>query len=624
MSATFLHPAPRAQDTPHWVPPTLDLEGTTDLNDEHTSDLAPETLDIDPASMSGKPDELHPDDSDVSADLPPPEQSVERGPARPTAPARTASMHSKLAAPRRGTLAPGAVLLDRYLIEQVIGSGGTAVVYRARDMASSTGIARNACIAIKAARPEADEARAAKRLRHEFEHAHRLEHPNIVRVRELHDAAQPTFMTMELLEGRLLSGIVRDWTMLPPPLTQKILHGCAEALAHAHSRHVVHGDFKPGNVFVTPDEQIKVMDFGAAAAPSHNGEPARGDSRIPAATPAYASPQVLSGQTPEPRDDVFSYACVAYELLTGQHPFERMSSLEARERGKIPARAWSLSATQWLALLSALSWDREQRPASVESLFAELTSESAPVPETTPIHAPAGSVQSDLPQDLMPPQRGWGFFLFIACALAVTFITAQQRATPDSEESPAAGLQPAALIAAPAQAASDPAGAAATQNTQSASDSQAATPKEPGAVEEEPSPPRAARATTAVGAPVVQRTTSMGAGLSEISFEEKSITTSEGSVAAVFLIKRSQPLRGRTRVQWNAISGTADAGIDFASDAAGSVEFADGQAQRAIYVPLRNDLIPEPEETFTVRLHSPSHARLGATSRAEATIRDDD
>ena len=114
------------------------------------------------------------------------------------------------------------------------------------------------------------------------------------------------------------------------------------------------------------------------------------------------------------------------------------------------------------------------------------------------------------------------------------------------------------------------------------------------------------------------------ASLSEISFDSPSIVTTESSVAAVFLIKRAQPLRGRARVQWSAKSGTADAGIDFASNASGSVEFADGQAQRAIYVPLRNDLLKEEDETFTVELLSPSNAQAGKAARAEATIRDDD
>ena len=112
--------------------------------------------------------------------------------------------------------------------------------------------------------------------------------------------------------------------------------------------------------------------------------------------------------------------------------------------------------------------------------------------------------------------------------------------------------------------------------------------------------------------------------MSDISFESTSIVTSETSVAAVFLIKRSQPLSGRVSVSWKAVSGTADAGIDFASNATGTVTFADGQAQRAIYVPLRNDLLKEDDENFYVDLVAPKSARIGKLGRAEAIIRDDD
>jgi hypothetical protein len=130
-------------------------------------------------------------------------------------------------------------------------------------------------------------------------------------------------------------------------------------------------------------------------------------------------------------------------------------------------------------------------------------------------------------------------------------------------------------------------------------------------------PRREAEAAPKASAPAAGRA-------SEISFDPDGIVTSEGSVAAVFVIKRSQPLTERARVKWRATSGSADAGIDFASSAAGSVEFAVGQAQRAIYVPLRNDLLPEEEETFKVELHSPTGARLGKARTATAAIRDDD
>jgi serine/threonine protein kinase len=89
------------------------------------------------------------------------------------------------------------------VLEQVIGCGGTAIVFRARDMLSAKGAAPNIQVAIKTSRPElGDPERAAKRLKHEFEHARLLSHPSIVRVHELHDDAGRCFMTMELVQGK--------------------------------------------------------------------------------------------------------------------------------------------------------------------------------------------------------------------------------------------------------------------------------------------------------------------------------------------------------------------------------------------------------------------------------------
>jgi serine/threonine protein kinase len=568
MSATFLDPAMAAR---HRSAATTDLESTTDLQGEHTSDLSPVTTDVEPANIVGTPELI------------------------------------------REPLAPGAILCDRFILERVLGSGGTAVVHQARDMSTSGGEAANVRVALKAPRPDrGDRARASARLRHEFDQATKLAHPNIVRVFELHTHDDSCFMTMELIEGRLLSTLVRDWTMLPRPLANKILRSCALALHHAHEHDVVHGDFKPGNVFLTRDEDVKIVDFGASAALSG------GSSRIPAGTPAYASPQVLDGETPDRRDDVFSFACVAYELLTGQHPFQHRSSLEARAAGATPARAWNLSAPQWLGLLSALAWDREQRQADIMTLLESLLTEAEPIAIAPPIQPTGDVVSSELPQELMPSHRGWGFFAFVACAIVVIFIAAQRQ-----DDSPA---EPAVVAAAVESTPSDPGanalpqlansvvGSVARETLPSADATLAST---------NPSLLSPAAAANPIEAPRAKPPAPTGP-LSEISFESPMIVTTESSVAAVFLIKRSQPLRGRVRVQWSAQSGSADAGIDFGSNASGSVEFADGQAQRAIYVPLRNDLLKEDDETFTVKLQSPQNARPGTAASAEATIRDDD
>ena len=530
----------------------------------------------------------------------------------PASKAATTTLPRKIAAlkaveAQRPALAPGKVLCDRYLLEQVIGCGGTAVVFRARDMLSAKGTAPNLQVAIKAPRPElGDPERAAKRLKHEFDHARLLSHPSIVRVLELHEDEGRSFMTMELVQGKLLSQLLRDWTMIPVPLAYKILRKSAAALQYAHSQNVVHGDFKPGNVFITPEEGVRIVDFGTAAGPITS------ESRIPAGTPTYASPEVLSGETPEPRDDVFSFGCVAYELLTGQHPFGRQSSLQAREEAKIPPRAWNLSTSQWLSLLSALSWQREQRPTSVEELLTRLNPEQPVAAAPALVHVdPEEVVPAELPVDLMPKQRSWGFFAFIACALLVTYFAFQRHNTPDDGEVPTPAIVPSVTSLPP------PAPAPA-QDTQ---------PE----VEQTTSPPTAqqdampaAAAAPAAATPVAAPKPRPAAPMSEISFESSSIVTSETSVAAVFLIKRSQPLSGRVSVSWKAVSGTADAGIDFASAATGSVTFADGQAQRAIYVPLRNDLLKEDDESFYVDLVGPKSARLGKNARAEAIIRDDD
>lgn len=632
MSAHFHGSPSHSRHRPLHGPATLDLETTTDVHEESTADLDPATADIVPAEVprptlasthqqpTPQPVANEPTRAVLArepklepivarpVDAPPAsvEPSAEASGPKATPARKSVSLKAVEPSVQRPAWAPGDVLCDRYLLEQVIGCGGTAIVFRARDMLSAKGTAPNRQVAIKTPRPElGDPARAAKRLKHEFEHARLLSHPSIVRVFDLQEDEGRSFMTMELVEGKLLSHLLRDWTMLPVSLASKILRLCAEALHYAHSQDVVHGDFKPGNVFITPDEEVRIVDFGTAAGPSSN------DSRIPAGTPTYASPEVLSGATPDRRDDVFSFACVAYELLTGQHPFGRQSSLQARDEGKIPPRAWNLSTSQWLSLLSALSWQREQRPTSVEDLLTRLNSQ----PEAAllaPIDVdPEELVPAELSADLMPKQRSWGFFAFIACAVLVTYFAFQRQNTPDTAPAPAPAIGPsAASLPTVPTPAPDPAPAV-EQPIAAAATTESAAPVTPTAAPTKAAPVAAAKPRPA-------------APMSEVSFESSSVVTSETSVAAVFLIKRSQPLSGRISVNWKAVSGTADAGIDFASNASGTVTFADGQAQSAIYVPLRNDLLKEGDESFDVNLLAPKSARIGKNSRAEAIIRDDD
>jgi serine/threonine protein kinase len=626
----------RSVDTHHsrtarrrdWTARTVDLDTTADIDGDSstTSDLRSVIthdfiVEPVPSIVNGAIVRSTPEPRTL--DLAPMPSAVANDDRSAPAPARTAT-----------DLAPGGVLCDRYLLEELIGSGGTAIVFRARDMQSSGGSAPNVQVAIKTPRPELqDRERAIARLQHEFKCMHRLDHPNVVKVFDIQNAADTWFMTLELVDGKPLAALLRNGSMLTKALTRQVLNDCADALAHAHSRGVVHGDFKPANVFVGRANTVKVLDFGAAYSP------ATSDSRIPAGTPAYASPEVLSGLDPEPRDDVFSFACVAYEMLTGRHPYERRSSIDARAAESVPARAWNLSAQQWLALLAALSLDREQRPADIRALADVLQKEPQVPPEELLVKADPSiaPLHEPLPDDILPPQRSWGFFVFIAVAIAMVFIALQHKSDVNDDAQPnppAAIVTPAATPPPPTDVATTPATSAqqiavTDSEKKSAAESGAGTPRtvvthaEPHRGKILATAPQSAPTKDASAASPTKSTTPARYA-TDVGFESGKIVTSERSIAAVFVLKRTGSLRERVSVHWNAVSQTAQNGEDFIAGNGGTVDFAAGQSQRAIYVPLRNDTLAEGDETFAIRITSAQRANIGEIAKVEATIQDDD
>lgn len=612
-----------------WAPRTVDLDdrstfdlradGTADVDEAFTRDL---TAPIRPSctraasTLSSEPtSDLNP--ADVT---PLGERRQDSGTSSTPgldAPAsgRAPSAHSLEATAMAGhsaPVAPGAVLLDRYLIEQALGAGGTAWVFRARDLTVHKN-APGARIAIKTPRPDMREReRAIARLQHEFRCAQLLRHPNIVRVLELGHDDRTWFMTMELIEGRSLAALMREPVSLPPALKRAVLTACAQALAYAHRNDVVHGDFKPSNVLVSANGQVKVFDFGAATWLEQEDR-----TRIPAGTPAYASPQVLSGARPDPRDDVFSFACVAYELLTGRHPFGRRSSLEARQQGQLPPRPEALSTWQWLTLSSALSFDRDQRPTDVEKVVNILLADAAPDPSSTsPAQLgrmpPTSPSVRAAPDSGLVPQPGWGFFLFLACALGLILIGAQHQRGSDN----GASIQHS-LDTAPEQEPVE-----ARIHTQAPLPSKDATSDSASPVVETEPPAATAPATKerARRAPSANRPPEP---TSDVSLESVNIVTSESALAAVFILKRSEPLSHRVEVRWRAESGTAKVGVDLSANVSGIAVLPEGHTRRAIYVPLLNDQTKEDDETFTLRLEAVRGARL-VHDTAYATILDDD
>ncbi|HWV48601.1 MAG TPA: Stk1 family PASTA domain-containing Ser/Thr kinase [Microbacterium sp.] len=210
------------------------------------------------------------------------------------------------------------VIADRYRVDQLIGHGGMAKVYRGYDLT----LGRD--VAIKILDPDlARDTAFRTRFRLEAQAASRMSHPSIVRVFDAGEdasAAQPVpYIVMELVEGTLLKAIIADGPV-PAADAVRYVDGILEALEYSHKAGVIHRDIKPGNVMVTHKGQVKVMDFGIARAVSDSSSTVAETTQI-IGTAAYFSPEQAKGEPVDGRTDLYSTGVVLYELLTGRQPF---------------------------------------------------------------------------------------------------------------------------------------------------------------------------------------------------------------------------------------------------------------------------------------------------------------
>lgn len=275
----------------------------------------------------------------------------------------------------------GSVLKNRFVLEEMLGRGGMGVVYKARDLRKVEAMDRDPYIAVKVlskdfqANPDSFIA-----LQRESKKAQKLAHPNIVTVYDFDRDGPNVFMTMELLEGEPLDQLIRRLrpATLPTQQALSIIEQMGRALAYAHSESIVHSDFKPGNVFLTSKNVVKVVDFGIARAAKSADRPAEDATvfdpgSLGALTPTYASCEMLEYGEPDPRDDVYGLSVVAYELLTGKHPFNRKPATYARDLELKPARPKELSKEIWNALVHGLEFEREKRTENATQFLKEMS-----------------------------------------------------------------------------------------------------------------------------------------------------------------------------------------------------------------------------------------------------------
>ncbi|MEU8920681.1 protein kinase [Kitasatospora sp. NPDC048545] len=264
----------------------------------------------------------------------------------------------------------GRALNGRYELVEMLGVGGMATVWRGVDRV----LGRQ--VAVKVLNGGlADDPRFAERFSREAQHAAMLVHPRIVMVFDSGVDQGTPFIVMELVSGRSLAAVLAQQPTLPVERAVGIAAAVCEALAVAHAAGLVHRDIKPGNIMITDDGGVKVVDFGIARAGSSSNLT---QTASVLGTAAYLSPEQATASALDGRTDLYAVGCVLTEMLTGATPFTAESPVaiafkhvseqpvppSARRPGLPPA----LDAT----VLRLLAKDPAGRPADASAARGEL------------------------------------------------------------------------------------------------------------------------------------------------------------------------------------------------------------------------------------------------------------
>lgn len=208
------------------------------------------------------------------------------------------------------------ILAGRYELLEKIGDGGMAVVYKGKDKLL------NRFIAVKILKPEfVRDAKFIENFRRESQSAASLSHPNIVNVYDVGREGNIHYIVMELVEGRVLSDVIREKGPLEVQWAVSIAKQVAAALAVAHKNHIIHRDVKPHNILITRDGIAKITDFGIAKA-VNSGTIVGNQQGVIMGSVHYFSPEQARGGYVDEKSDIYSLGIVLYEMLTGKVPFD--------------------------------------------------------------------------------------------------------------------------------------------------------------------------------------------------------------------------------------------------------------------------------------------------------------
>lgn len=280
----------------------------------------------------------------------------------------------------------GSVLCGRYLVTEANSNGAFGALYMAIDQAASNARERGARYRLRVL----DERRwgdvaAVAAVQSQAARSERLRHPHIFSTGHIarDEGLNIFFAVAELREGVSLSRFINERRRQASPLSfgeaWPMVKGLGDGLQHIHDAGFVYTDLKPSNVFVDVDGTTSVMELrplqprrdGGAARPPRNE---RSTDFGPGITVGFASPEMMRGAYPEPRDDLFALAIVVYMLLTLTHPFDRKSADEAHVALMVPKAIDGLSQRSMTALEKGLAFERRDRQPDVAAFLDEFCS----------------------------------------------------------------------------------------------------------------------------------------------------------------------------------------------------------------------------------------------------------
>lgn len=259
------------------------------------------------------------------------------------------------------------ILNDRYQLEQTLGTGGMAIVYKAKDLMLER------YVAVKALREDfSQDVAFRERFRQEAKAAANLSHPNIVTVHDFGLDQKHLFIVMEYMPGTDLKTLIKQKERFSVNDTLELMVQACGGVGYAHRAGLVHCDIKPHNMLVTPESRLKVTDFGIARALSTISPDER--SEVVWGSPHYFSPEQASGLPPSPASDVYSLGVILYEMLAGRLPFIASDSSELarmhREDQPVAPRYYNTSIPARLEeiILKVLSKEPSARYRTADQL----------------------------------------------------------------------------------------------------------------------------------------------------------------------------------------------------------------------------------------------------------------